>query len=143
MTENPENPTPPPRPEPRRLTRSKDDRYIAGVAGGLAKFLGLDPAVVRVVAVILVFFGGAGALLYAAAWLLVPEEGAPVPAGGEGQQRNRALVVLGVAVLLLIAWPLFFAPAALVFPLAFLVLAGLVTGWLATGKWPERQPGPI
>ncbi len=60
---------------PRRLFRSKDERMIAGVAGGLGEYFGIDPVIVRVIAVVLVFAGGAGLLLYLAAWLLVPEQG--------------------------------------------------------------------
>ena len=48
---------------------------MAGVAGGLARHLDIDPIIVRVALVVLVFFGGSGLLLYAAGWLLVPEEG--------------------------------------------------------------------
>ena len=58
-----------------RLRRSRDDRKIAGVAGGLARHLDIDPIIVRVALVVLIFFGGAGLLIYGAGWLLVPEEG--------------------------------------------------------------------
>lgn len=59
-----------------RRTRSgsPEGRYVAGVAGGLGRHLDVDPAILRVAFVVLVFFGGAGLLLYGAAWLLVPEE---------------------------------------------------------------------
>lgn len=59
----------------RRLRRSRSDRKIAGVAGGLGRHLDVDPTVLRVLLVVLCFFGGAGFLLYAAIWLLVPDEG--------------------------------------------------------------------
>lgn len=59
----------------RRLRRSREDRKIAGVAGGLARHLDVDPLLVRVLLVVLVFFGGAGIVLYTALWLFVPEEG--------------------------------------------------------------------
>jgi phage shock protein PspC (stress-responsive transcriptional regulator) len=62
---------------PRRLYRSREDRMIAGVCGGLADYFGIDPAIVRVAAVVLVFAGGAGLLAYLAAWLLVPDQGTP------------------------------------------------------------------
>ncbi len=55
--------------------RSLTDRKIAGVAGGLGRHLDVDPTVLRVLLVVLCFFGGAGFVLYGAAWLLVPEEG--------------------------------------------------------------------
>lgn len=48
---------------------------IAGVAAGIADYLDVDVAVVRVVLVALAVAGGAGVPLYLAAWLLVPEEG--------------------------------------------------------------------
>jgi signal transduction histidine kinase len=60
---------------PTRLTRSRDDRMVAGVCGGLAGALGIDALVVRVVAVVLALAGGAGLAAYLAAWMLVPREG--------------------------------------------------------------------
>ena len=61
--------------EPKRLTRSKTDRMVAGVAGGIAQYTGVDPVLVRIVFVILALFGGGGLLLYLICWLLMPEEG--------------------------------------------------------------------
>jgi phage shock protein PspC (stress-responsive transcriptional regulator) len=103
----PEVPGPPPSEGPRvsreemrdlgRMRRSLDDRRIAGVAGGLARHLDIDPIIVRVTLVVLVFFGGAGLLLYAAGWLLVPEEGtADQPLGLDERSRRIALVGAGV-----------------------------------------------
>ena len=63
-----------PAPAPRRLKRSSSDRVLGGVCGGLGAYLGVDPIIVRVVAVVLAFFGGAGILFYLAAWLLVPSD---------------------------------------------------------------------
>jgi phage shock protein PspC (stress-responsive transcriptional regulator) len=79
-----------------RLRRSVQDRHIAGVAGGLARHLDIDPIIVRVALVVLVFFGGSGLLLYAAAWLLVPEEGtADQPLGLDERSRRVALIGAG------------------------------------------------
>ncbi len=58
----------------RQLRRSQGDRKIAGVAGGLGAHLDVDPTVIRVLFVVLAFFGGAGILAYGALWLVVPEE---------------------------------------------------------------------
>ena len=58
-----------------RLTRSRRDRKVAGVCGGLAAHLGIDPLILRVVVVVLTLFGGSGLLLYVAGWLLLPDEG--------------------------------------------------------------------
>src|SRR4051812_30401157 len=70
----PERPEAPAAEAPRRLLRSTDDRVVAGVAGGLGRYIAIDPVIVRIALVVLTFFGGAGALLYLAAVLLVPSE---------------------------------------------------------------------
>jgi phage shock protein PspC (stress-responsive transcriptional regulator) len=57
-----------------RLRRSAYDRKVAGVAGGLARHLDVDPTILRVAFVVLSFFGGAGLIVYGACWLLVPDE---------------------------------------------------------------------
>ena len=79
-TDQTEAPLPPPPPPYRphdlgSLRRSVNDRHVAGVAGGLARHFDIDPIIVRVALVVLVFFGGAGVILYVGAWLLVPEDG--------------------------------------------------------------------
>jgi phage shock protein PspC (stress-responsive transcriptional regulator) len=56
--------------------RSRENRVLGGVCGGLAHALGVDVAIVRVIAIVLaVITNGVGALAYLAAWLVVPEEG--------------------------------------------------------------------
>lgn len=80
-----------------RLRRSRHDRKLAGVAGGIARHLDIDPLLVRVAFVVLVFFGGGGLILYGVAWLLVPEEdtGRAVVRVEEGV-RTAALVIGGI-----------------------------------------------
>jgi phage shock protein C len=48
---------------------------LAGVAAGLARYLGVDVTVVRIVFAVLAVVGGAGVPIYLAGWLLIPEEG--------------------------------------------------------------------
>jgi phage shock protein PspC (stress-responsive transcriptional regulator) len=65
----------------KRLYRSRNDKKIAGICGGLGEYLGVDPTVVRLVAV---FAGLATAVFpfivgYIIAWILVPEAPAPTP----------------------------------------------------------------
>ncbi|HEX6683795.1 MAG TPA: PspC domain-containing protein [Candidatus Limnocylindrales bacterium] len=68
------------RPPTPRLTRSRGDRLVAGVASGIAAHLGLSPTLVRVAFVLLTVFNGLGALLYAVFWAVMPvAEGSPVP----------------------------------------------------------------
>lgn len=98
---------PPPLPPQRRLFRSRNDRKIGGVAGGLARYLGVDPTVVRIVFVVLALTG-TSILIYLAAWILTPEHpaGQPEPVWRErATDRNLALAVglasLGLAVAIL------------------------------------------
>ena len=58
----------------KRLVRSRNERMIAGVAGGLAASLNIDPLLVRIVLLALAFLNGFGFMLYLALWLLVPNE---------------------------------------------------------------------
>ncbi len=74
------------------------DRKVAGVAGGLARHLDVDPVLLRVAFVVLVFFGGAGVIAYGLCWLLLPEDGNPRrPLGLD--ERNRGIALVGVGVL--------------------------------------------
>jgi phage shock protein PspC (stress-responsive transcriptional regulator) len=59
----------------KRLERSRSDRKLAGVCGGLARYFDIHPAVYRVGFVVLTLLGGAGILIYLAAALVMPEEG--------------------------------------------------------------------
>ena len=58
-----------------QLRRSGDDRMLAGVAGGIARYLSTDVTLVRVIIAALALFTGASAALYLVAWLLIPAEG--------------------------------------------------------------------
>jgi phage shock protein PspC (stress-responsive transcriptional regulator) len=58
-----------------QLSRSTDDRMLAGVAGGIARYLNVDAMLVRFGIVALTLLTGAGAALYIAAWLLIPADG--------------------------------------------------------------------
>jgi phage shock protein PspC (stress-responsive transcriptional regulator) len=133
-------PPPPPPPTPRRLSRSRTDRILAGVGGGLADHLGVDPLLVRFGIVLLVILtGGAGLLLYVAAWLLVPD--APLTAGQAPAERSRTSSILGFGalfVLLAILVPSGFVLGWFVAPFALLALAGLAVWWLVLGIPPER-----
>jgi phage shock protein PspC (stress-responsive transcriptional regulator) len=109
-TDAPQEPgpgAPPGAPEPRNLgalRRSRSDRHIAGVAGGLAQHLRIDPIIIRVALVVLVFFGGAGLVLYIGGWLFVPEEGgSSAIVRLDGRSRSFVLyVVAGLAALALL-----------------------------------------
>ena len=61
-------------PETRPLYRPVNDRMLAGVASGLARYFGVDVLLVRIALVVLCFVGGIGLPLYLASWLLIPAE---------------------------------------------------------------------
>jgi phage shock protein C len=58
----------------RKLYRSKTNRKLAGVCGGLAQYFNVDATLIRVLFVLLAVFGGSGLVLYVAMWIIVPKE---------------------------------------------------------------------
>ncbi|MDQ3897203.1 MAG: PspC domain-containing protein [Actinomycetota bacterium] len=124
---------------PRRLTRSRTDRLLGGVCGGVARAIRLDPLLVRVAVVALTVAGGTGALLYVVAWLLLPEEGRDRSLAQDAA-RNRThdvgevlavgSIVLGV-LLLVRATGIWFGDA-FVWPL-LLAGVGLAVIWRQAG----------
>ncbi|HUE75910.1 MAG TPA: PspC domain-containing protein, partial [Chloroflexota bacterium] len=92
----------------KRLNRSRNERMLGGVAGGLAQYFNVDPAFVRLAFVILSLSGGAGILAYIIMIIVVPERPAhePEPAitGSIDGNRGReflALILVGFGLLLL------------------------------------------
>jgi phage shock protein C len=95
----------------RRLHRSRRDRILFGVAGGLAEYLGLDPTLVRVVWAVLIFAWGAGLLLYIVLAIVIPEEdelpAGDAPTASEAlrparglDSRNGSLIIGGLLVVI-------------------------------------------
>ncbi|MFH0966384.1 MAG: PspC domain-containing protein [Methanobacteriota archaeon] len=60
--------------EPKRIYRSRSDKIIAGICGGLGKYLDIDPVFIRIIFIILVLTVGSGLLIYLIAWILIPLE---------------------------------------------------------------------
>jgi phage shock protein C len=58
---------------PKRLYRSRTDRKLAGVCGGIANYLGVDPVLIRLLWIFFTLAAGGGVLVYLIAWLVVPE----------------------------------------------------------------------
>jgi phage shock protein PspC (stress-responsive transcriptional regulator) len=80
------------RPAARQLRRSADDKMLAGVAGGVARYLDADVTLIRVIIAALALFTGAGVAFYIAAWLLIPEDGKDqrVAAAWIASRQNRS-----------------------------------------------------
>jgi phage shock protein C len=121
-----------PPPERPLLRRSREDRVLFGVAGGLGRYLGVDPVIVRIAFVLLAIFGGSGLLLYLIGLIAIPEErpGEAVAAGTPAGAGGNAVVVIGVALVVLGTFALLrqVIPGlgALTGPLLLILLGGLV-----------------
>lgn len=118
--------------EHRPLVRPKSDRWLGGVCVGLGRYFDLNAAIYRIAFVVLTLAGGTGVLLYIAAWLVIPEEGASdsIAAAELRRQRDHPKRLLGLALLGAIAlavlssihiWP---SPGNL-WVLAALLIAGI------------------
>jgi phage shock protein C len=85
-----------------RLTRSRTDRVLGGVAGGIGRHLGVDPIIVRLVFVVLVLAGGSGILAYLIAWVVIPDEpegSEPTPAAARSSDAAPRIAGLGLIAL--------------------------------------------
>ena len=95
--------------QPKRLYRSRTNKVIAGVCGGVAEYLDIDPTLVRIIWVLFAVFGGGGVLLYIAALIIVPQnpgtsfEASTTPSPG----NNNALAIVGVALMVVGVFVLF------------------------------------
>ena len=117
---------PPPGPQPSNpLRRTRDNRVVAGVCGGLGRATGVDPVVFRVVVAILAVFGGAGILLYLVAWALIPEEGVQESWLEQFTRRHGTGVAIALGVL------------------AALIVLPAILGIGFDGAWPFRVDGGL
>jgi phage shock protein PspC (stress-responsive transcriptional regulator) len=130
-----------------RLERTRSDRMLAGVAGGLGAYFELHPAVFRVSFVVLTLMGGAGILIYLAAALVMPDEGKEDSFATAALRRRRhrpwLLIALGLLTVFVLAvlsevpvwsegdaWLFLLVAGALVLWLAWYAVAGARLGWL-------------
>ena len=148
---------------PAVLVRSRDNRVLLGVAGGLGERLGVDPVLIRVAFAVLAVSGGAGILLYLLAWAFSVEPDAdqarerPIRRPAARQAIALGLVVLGSLLLLReiglwfgdrIVWPIALAAAgdALLGVAVTLIGLGLIFGPWATrlaAQLAEERRGRI
>jgi phage shock protein C len=129
-------------PRPNRLERSRDDRVIAGVCGGLGAYFGVDSVLFRIAFVLLVFAGGLGILAYILGWIFLPEKPRPGEPGAEsafdraadavGDDRRGGAVVLGIVFVALgvlflldVAWPDFLS-WRYVWPIALIAVGAAI-----------------
>lgn len=73
--------------ENKKLYRSRTDRFIGGICGGLAEYFDVDSTIVRIVAVIVAIWGGVGIFAYIVGLIVIPEE--PVKGGDKMAKENK------------------------------------------------------
>jgi phage shock protein PspC (stress-responsive transcriptional regulator) len=133
-----------------KFYRSRKDRFIGGVAGGLAEYMNIDPILVRVVFVLILFFNGFGLLLYIILWIIVPEAPFEMPnmnpqsdnssgntvnfqTSSNADRESKGRVIIGIS--LIVLGILFFAQSFLphfhvkdIFPIT-LIIIGIALLW--------------
>jgi phage shock protein PspC (stress-responsive transcriptional regulator) len=127
-----------------RIRRSRADRKVAGVAGGLGRHLDVDPVILRVAFVVLTFFGGVGLLLYVALWLLLPEDGSDwAKIKLDRRSRTAALGIVGVLAVLLLFSNGWWGDGGLLFVCLVVVLGAVVLSTLLPrrGTPPDATSG--
>lgn len=148
--------SPPPHSPPpsRPWVRPADNRVIAGVASGVAYRLGLDPILVRVLAVVLTLFGGLGVILYAVGWLLMTDQRSGASVLNEAMNPQTAdrtpaiLLAAGLGVLALVVLgslltdngPGLVLLALVLIGVAFLIRRGNASPPAQTGTYPAGLP---
>ncbi len=125
--------------ESKRLYRSRTDKIIAGVCGGMAEYFDVDPVIMRVLFVLLAFFGGSGFILYLASIFIIPKkplqtesEAAPAQQsasrGGARTMFGIVMIIFGALILLgnlgVLSFFHFWHLSAFVFPI-LLILIGM------------------
>lgn len=137
------------------LSRPKEPRVIAGVCTGLGRATGVDPLLFRILIAVLAFFGGVGILLYAVAWLVIPEDGdnvSPLEAVfGRGRASLRPIwTFLLIAVAIIAGLATLGTGPQLLLLIALAVLGAVVlvrstnrsAGDAAIGSGPPMAPPP-
>lgn len=125
----------------RKLYRSRKERVIAGVCGGLAQYFQLDPVLIRLIAIATIFMGGSGIILYIIAMFVIPEEPkfaqdssdttqTPPKANTSVDPELRNKAVIGIALFLIGVGTLFllnqFEPFRAFFSISWKILFGIL-----------------
>ena len=138
----------------RTLCRSSTDKVIAGVAGGIGAYFGIDAVIVRIAFIVLTFLGGAGPFLYLIGWLGLPREDSPSVVSnalrGDSPHRLRSLaavllIVLGLLITANLSGELFdvFVNVWSIAPyLALILIAAGVALVLWPGPAGRHKPAP-
>ena len=145
---------PPQAQKPRpRLERLRSDRAVAGVASGLARYLDIDVAWVRIAFVVTALIGGSGVLIYLVGWIAMPEEGESESIASDKARRfpdagswiGVGLIVIAAMIIIgntgLIDGDLIFAAVLIV--LGFLLYRGDIPGFSGGDESAEVAEQPL
>ena len=88
------------------LHRSRADALLGGVCAGLARFIGADPALIRLAWVLAAFLGGTGLLMYLIAWIIIPDE--------TGHHTFMPLLLLGLVMVPVFLGLLYLVPVSVI-----------------------------
>lgn len=131
------------------MRRTRDDRMVAGVCAGAARYLNVDPVVLRVIVASLSFVGLAGLIIYVAAWLLIPEEGEEaglvdgmLPGTVDREQVRRLGLFVATAIAAASALGAGFAFDWPAIPLVLAVLVGFYLVVVRPYNRRQREAGP-
>ncbi|MCP3994698.1 MAG: PspC domain-containing protein [bacterium] len=150
--ESTQQPTQPQTPRP-RLERLRQDRAVAGVASGLARYLNVDVAWVRIAFVVTALIGGSGVLLYLVGWVAMPEEGESESIVSDKARRfpdagswiGVGLIVIAAMIIIgntgLIDGDLVFAAVLIV--LGFLLYRGDIPGFSGSDESTDGPEQPL
>jgi len=111
--------------EVKKLYRSKKDRMIAGVCGGIAEYLGIDSSIVRLLWVLLCLLNGIGIILYIAAAIIIPEAPEEKPSSKSSTEKQLVLIlllVIGIGLIGLTTIGLLLTTIPLLVPLTDIIL---------------------
>ncbi len=130
----------------KELHRSREDRILAGVAGGLGRYFDLSPTFFRIAFAVLTLVGGAGILIYVAAALVIPDEGRHDSIVSEALRRHRdrpwllaGVALVGIATLSIVAQADFWPNSG--FAWTLLLLGGLAIV-IAQRRSGDGEPAP-
>jgi len=117
----------------RRIYRSKKNRMIAGVCGGIAEYLNIDPAIVRLIMALLVLANGLGIILYILAVIIIPEKPEEtVETGTTTYIETHSPATLGIILIIIgivaIIWTAGFPWLHMVSPGVFIGVVVLIAG---------------
>ncbi len=137
----------------KRLHKSRSDRMIDGVCAGIAEYFGVDPTLVRVAFVLLLFAGGAGLLLYLVGMIIMPSDlGSPVETTAKASPKANSrfwgvlLVVIGIVWLLgnlgFRWWHLWWGFGWHLFLPLVMILAGVAFLFGGRAYITEKAPAP-